>query len=154
MSDVLPVEAAGGQEWYYMRSAWHLQSDVRSAWHLQSDIPRSDVPPNRSIWWPRVVLLQVSLTFTVRCKSAWHLQSGMPRSAVPPSRGIWWPRVVLHQVSLTFTVKCKVSLTFPVRHAQVRCTPLVEASSGQDWYKSMMGSNGFSSSFHVQLLER
>ena len=83
---------------------------------------------SRGIWWPRVVLCQVSLTCTVRCKvsltftvrhtqirctplveasggqewyyirSAWHLQSDIPRSDVPPSRGIWWPRVVLHHV--------------------------------------------------------
>ena len=54
-----PLQASGGQEWYY----------VRSAWHLQSDIPRSDVTsPGRGIWWPRAVLHQVSLTFTVRCQ--------------------------------------------------------------------------------------
>ena len=108
---------------------------------------------------PRAVLHQVSLTFTVRCKvsltctvrhtqvrctphyrnlvaksgttsgqldmSAWHLQSDIPRSDVPCNRCIWWPRAVL----------CQVSLTFTVRHTQVRCNPLpVEASSGQEWY--------------------
>ena len=78
------VEASGGPEQYYIRPAWHLQSDVRSAWHLQSDILRSDVPPSsKGIWWPRVVLHQVSLTFTVRCKSVWHLQSDIPSSDVP-----------------------------------------------------------------------
>ena len=25
-----PVEASGGQEWYYIRSPWHLQSDISS----------------------------------------------------------------------------------------------------------------------------
>ena len=113
---------------------------------------------------PRAVLHQVSLTFTVRCKvtltctvrhtqvrctpllqasggqeqyyirSAWHLQSDILRSDVPPTRGIWWPRAVLHQVSLTFTVGCNVSLTFAVRHTQVRCNPPVQASSGQEQY--------------------
>ena len=106
--------------------------------------------PHRGIWWPRVVLCHVSLTFTVRYKVSWTCTGQM---YPPASRSIWWPRVVLHQVSLTFTVRCKVSLTFTVRHAQVRCTP----SRGiwwQDWYKSMVSSNGFSASFHVHLLKR
>ena len=30
---------------YYIRSAWHLQSDRRSPWHLQPDVLGSDVPP-------------------------------------------------------------------------------------------------------------
>ena len=98
------VVASGGQEWYYIMSASHLQSDVRSAWHLQS---------------------------------------GMSRSDVPPGRGIWWPRVVLHQVSLIFTV----------RHTQVRCNPLVEASGGQEWYYIRSASHlqsDVKSAWHLQ----
>ena len=48
------VEASGGQEWYLVRSSW---PELRST-------------PNRGIWWPRMVLCQVSLTFgqpLVRC---------------------------------------------------------------------------------------
>ena len=44
------------------------------------------------------------------------------------------PRAVLHQVSLTFTVRCKVGLTRTVRHTQVRCTLLLQASGGQEQY--------------------
>ena len=32
-------------------------------------------------------------------------------------------KAVLHVVSLTFIVRCKVSLTYTVRHTQVRCIP-------------------------------
>ena len=42
-SDVPPSRGLCGQEWYYIRSAWHLQLDVKSAWHLQSGMPRSGV---------------------------------------------------------------------------------------------------------------
>ena len=33
------LQASSDQEQYYIRSAWHLQSDVSSPWHLQSDTP-------------------------------------------------------------------------------------------------------------------
>ena len=36
-----------------------------------------------------------------------------PGQMYPPATGIWWPRAVL----------CQVSLTFAIRHTQVRCTP-------------------------------
>ena len=52
--------------------------------------------PSRGIWWQRVVLCQVSLTGTVRCKVSLTFASDIPRSDVPPGTGIWWPRVVLH----------------------------------------------------------
>ena len=157
-----PVETSSNEEQYYIRSAWHLQSDIRSACHLQSDIPSTDVPTRRNIWWPRLVLHQVSLTCTVRCKVSLTFTV-----RCTPGRSIWWPRLGLHQVSLTCTVRCKVSLTFTVRykvswpfmvrHTQHRCThqkehlvaktgitsgqhdmysqiyALVEASGGQDW---------------------
>ena len=116
------VVASGGQEWYYIMS--HLQSDVRSAWYLQSGMSRSDVPPIEASGdqdWHNVKSgshLQSEVRF------AWHVQSHIPMSDVPPTRGTWWPSVVLHQVSLTFTVG----------HTEVRCTPLVEASGGQEWY--------------------
>ena len=35
---------------------------------LDSDINCSDVPPSRGIWWPRLVLHQITLTFTVTHK--------------------------------------------------------------------------------------
>ena len=41
-----PVEASSDEEQYY----------IRSTWHLQPDISRSDVPPSRGIWWPRLAL--------------------------------------------------------------------------------------------------
>ena len=34
---------SSGQEQYYVRSVWHLQSDIRSPCHLQSGMTRSDL---------------------------------------------------------------------------------------------------------------
>ena len=48
----------------------------------------SDVPPGRGIWWPRVVLHQVSLTFTVRHKVSLTLESDVP--PVEASSGQDW----------------------------------------------------------------
>ena len=79
-----PVEASSDEEQYYIRSAWHLQSDIRSAWPLQSDVPLG-----RGILWPRTVLHHVILTF------GYPLGQADIQSDVPPSRGIWWPRMVL-----------------------------------------------------------
>ena len=45
-SDVSPIETFSGQDWY--SGLVDLSSDV---------------PPSRGIYWPRVVLLQVSFTF-------------------------------------------------------------------------------------------
>ena len=96
------IEASGGQEQHYVRSAWHLQSCIRLAWHFE----HADVPPGRAIWWPRVVLPKVILTL-------WRMQLRMQWTVrCTPSRGIWWSRAVLHKVSLTFTVMHQVSLTF------------------------------------------
>ena len=92
--------------------------------------PKSDRPPRRGIWWPRMVLSWVQLTWfqmypPVEASSgqeqyirpAWHLvslwvsltfgQMYTPSrgpvdlsSDVPPGRGIWWPRMVLSWVQL------------------------------------------------------
>ena len=99
------VDASGGQEQYYVKSAWHSQSHVRSAWHFQEiaiQLRRHltvRCTPSRGIWWPRAVLHQVRSAWYLQShvRSAWHLQSDICRSDVPPSRGIWWPRAVLHQ---------------------------------------------------------
>ena len=81
-----PVEASGGQEWYYIRSAWHLQSDVRSAWHLQSGMPRSDTPLVEASGGQEWYYIRSAWHLPLDVRSAWHLQSGMPRSDVPSER--------------------------------------------------------------------
>ena len=90
---------------------------------LGQDDLQSDVPPGRGIWWPRLVLHHVSLTFVslwVRLtfsqmypqveasggqdryyvRSASHFVNLWVRltfsQIYPPGRGIWWPRLVLH----------------------------------------------------------
>ena len=56
-SDIPPVEAAGGQDQYYVRSTWHCaECNWEGRW-------QSNTPPSRGIWWSRVVLHQVNLTF-------------------------------------------------------------------------------------------
>ena len=108
-----PIEASSGQEQYCVRSAWHVQSDLRSAWHVQSDITRSDVPPGEAFSGQEQYYVRSAWHLQSDIRLAWHVQSDIPRSDVPPATGIWWPKAVLHQVSLTFAV----------RHTQVRCTP-------------------------------
>ena len=111
--------------------------------------------PSRGIWWPRMVLYQVILTFG-------HLMGQADiKSDVSPSRGIWWPRAVPHEVILTFgyplvqpniqsdippslrhlmakngtmsghfdICSLEVSGCYPVKH-----TPLVGVSHGPEWY--------------------
>ena len=98
-------------------------------------------PPSRGIYWPRVILLQVRLTFAQPLGQA-YLCSDVPH------RGIKWPRVVLFrlifgqplgqtdlwshippvQASCGLGVLIQVILTFGQMY------PLVEASSGQEWY--------------------
>ena len=94
MSDVPPVEESSGQQPYYIRSG---------------------------------------LTFTVECKVSLTFAVRHPGQMFP-TRGIWWPRTVLHQVSLTFTVRYNFTLMCTVRYTQVRFTPLLQASGGQEQY--------------------
>ena len=98
-----PVEASGGPEQFYIRSAWYLHFCIRLPWHLQIQT----YPPSRGIWWSRAVLVKVILTF-------WRMQLRMQWTVrcSPLRRGIWWSRAVLHKVSLTYTVMHQVSLTF------------------------------------------
>ena len=91
-------EASSDEEQYYIRSAWHLQSDVRSAWHLQSDV-----------------------------RSTWHLQSDIPKSDVPTPQ---WRLLVAK--SSTMSGHLHIWWCFGSGWCSVRCTPLVEASGGQD----------------------
>ena len=62
-----------------------------------------------------------------------------------------------------YYIRCQVSLTFSgtaieeadynqTYLAQMYPLPPVEASSGQYWYSSIMGSNGFTCSFHVRAI--
>ena len=67
-SDGPLVEASSGQKWYSVRSGR----------------PELRLPPGRGIWWPRVVLLQVSLWVRLTFGQMY-----------PPGRGIQWPRAVL-----------------------------------------------------------
>ena len=118
---------------------------VRSAWHLQSDIPSSDVPPYKHLMdKTRTELGPVDLSSDIPpveassdqeqyyVRSEWDVVSLWVRltwaQMYPLSRGIQWSRAVLPQVSLTCAVRC----------TQVRCTPPVEASHGQDqnWVRS------------------
>ena len=142
-----PVEASGGQEQYYVRSAWHLQSCIRSTWHFD----HADIPPSRGIWWARAVLHKVSLTFTIMhqgwldilsmqmyppveasagqeqyyVRSVWHLvmhQVNLTFLACRhmPSTGIWWPRAVLPKVILTFC-RMQLRMQWTVRHIPITC---------------------------------
>ena len=100
----------------------------------------SDVPPSRGIWWPRVVLHWVSLTFG-------HPFGQMYPLVVASSGQEWYyVRSAGHLVNLW------VRLTFgqmylPVEASsgqewyllmsswpELRCNPQGEASGGQEWY--------------------
>ena len=136
-----------------IRSSWHSET---CSWECNG---QSDVPPSRGIWWSRVVLHKVSLTFTVMhqvsltfsayrhtpieasgvhkqyyLRSSWHSEAFnwecSGQSDIPPSRGIWWLRVVLHKVSLTFTVMHQVSLTF----SAYRHTPIEASGVHKQYY--------------------
>ena len=102
------VEASSGQEQYYIRSAWHLQSYIRLAWHFEEmQLRRCRYTPSRGIWWPRAVLCKVILT----CKSQTWNEFKIADADVPPVeassgqeqyyiRSAW--HLVMHRVSLTF----------------------------------------------------
>ena len=73
--------------WNFKMSSLHLSQmdpqrwEFRSGWHFFSDLRvrltfGQTYPPSSGIWWPSVVLLQVSLTF------------GQPLVRCTPSRGI------------------------------------------------------------------
>ena len=121
-------------------------------------IHQSDVPPDRVISWPRVVLHQASLTFgqpEVRCSPLADISSGQEwyyfRSGstlvrhTPFGTGILWPRGVLHQVSFTCgqpEVRCTPLLrhllakgdnTSGQAHLWSDIPPMVQASCGQEW---------------------
>ena len=66
------VETSSDQEQYYIRSAWHLQSDVSSPWHLQKDIPSHCV----------IICVQILQMYLV------HLSSDIP--AIEASGGQEW----------------------------------------------------------------
>ena len=58
-----------------------------------------------------LVLHQVNLTFTVRCKISLTCTVRHTQLRCTPSRAIWWTRAVLHQVILTFA--------YPLGHADL-----------------------------------
>ena len=63
-----PVETSSGQEQYYIRSAWHLVR-LWSGWSLL----RCNTPGS-GIWWPRVVLTWVQLTWAqMYCLPKWNI---------------------------------------------------------------------------------
>ena len=72
--DISPVEASGGQEQYYIMSAWYLMS-LWPGWPA--------VRCQLDIWWA--------------FGSGWHSVRHTPTSI-----GSWWPRVTLHNMNLTF----------------------------------------------------
>ena len=116
-------EASGGQEQYYVRSAWYLQLDVRLAWHVQT------YPGQMYPLCYRHLVAKSGITSGQLNMSAWHLQSDIPMSKVTPhATGIWWPRAILCQVSLTWHFDI-CSQTYPGQmYTQL------EASGGQEQY--------------------
>ena len=139
-----PIETSSEQEWYYIRSAWHLVSLELSQVTLtfgqplgQADL-HSNIPPveasSEQEWyyirsaWHLVSLGQVTLTFGGPLGQA-DLQSD-----ILPGRGIYgqeqyYMRSAWHLVSLW------VRLTFSQMY------PLVEASREQEWYCIMSVSH-------------
>ena len=115
VSPPAPVEASSGQEWYYCRSAWHVISlGVRLMFCQMYPHPSPLNAPGRGIWWPRVVLTWVSLT---------------------------WAHVLLSEIDhLQFSrILCNRPSSFFIWNPQCPCQPLdtpppVQASSGQEWY--------------------
>ena len=115
--DAPPVEASGHQEWYYIRSVWHLVSlwvrltfgqmnplvETFNGWEWYS--VRSSWPelrctlPSRGIYWPRVVLSCVLLTIAQMYPPA-EASSGQEWYSV----GSIWPEFIFY--CLQFSIEC------------------------------------------------
>ena len=163
-----PVQACHGQEWYYCRSAWHVINLWIRLMFCQM-YPPSHYPicplnaPGRGIWWPRVVLTWVALTWAyvllsaidhlefsrVLCNrvSEFHIfNPSVP--PIPPSVPLTsHPPQYRHVMvrSGTTAGQHDMSSTCGSGWCFVRCTPhpitpyapsmpQVEASGGQGWY--------------------
>ena len=66
--------------------------------------------PGTGIWWSRVELCKVTLTFAFMHQVVLSFED----ADIPPPhhRAVCWSRALLHQVSLTFTFMHQIGLTF------------------------------------------
>ena len=110
-SGVPPIQASCSQHWYYVRSGWHLQSDVRSVSH----VPSLDEPPSWGIWWLIAVIYQVIWTFGYPLGQA-GIQSDIPLQ-VQASGGQDW-----YNIRSGWYLQSYVS---SASHVQLVCTQLI-----------------------------
>ena len=97
--------------------------DARPKPEACSKFQMRHTPPGRGIWWSRVELPKVSLTFSGNAieKTAYSQTNSH-------SRGIWWPRAVLCKVIMT--------LGYPLGQADIQSD--IPPSRGIWWPRAVL----------------